>query len=156
MPLHLAYVTLFLYFCVVCKNSDFCYYIFSHNSFNFSLEDRSMCESYAMQYTKNLRKQVYTLLLFCVTTLCDTWKCVLHATLASQSILLLTDSAKRNNLRSIVRVLHRHTNLLSNLQSQSTVFLAETFALLQYFCRLISQQISPSIAVVIFTDSRSS
>ncbi len=32
-----------------------------------------------MRYTKNLRKQVYILLLFRIITLCDTQKCVLHA-----------------------------------------------------------------------------
>ncbi len=81
MPIHLVYIIIFSYFCAACENNEFCYYIFSHNSFNFLHEDQSMCEFYAirkMRYMKNLRKHVYTLLIFCVTTLCDTWKCVLH------------------------------------------------------------------------------
>ncbi len=48
MPIHLAYIMLFAYFCVACKNSEFCYYIFLHNSFDFSRKDRSMCESYTI------------------------------------------------------------------------------------------------------------
>ncbi len=34
MPTHLAYIILFSYFCGAHKNSAFCYYIFSHNSFD--------------------------------------------------------------------------------------------------------------------------
>ncbi len=48
MTIHLAYIMLFSYFCVACENSEFCYYIFSHNSFDFSREDNSMCKSYAV------------------------------------------------------------------------------------------------------------
>ncbi len=75
-------------------------------------------------------------------------------TLAPQSILPFTDSAKENNVRSTVHILYRHSNLLFNLPSQSTVFFAEIFALLQYFHHLLSQQILPGIAVVIFIESR--
>ncbi len=76
MPMRLAFM-LFSYFSVVYENSEFCYYIFSHNSFDFLCEDCSMCKSSAirkMWNTKNLRKQVYTLLSR-VIVLCDTWKC---------------------------------------------------------------------------------
>ncbi len=53
MPLHLAYVMLFSYFCIVCENSEFCYYIFSHNFFDFLCEDHSMCESYEICEPRN-------------------------------------------------------------------------------------------------------
>ncbi len=35
MPIHIAYIMLFSYFCVACENSEFCYYIFLDNSFDF-------------------------------------------------------------------------------------------------------------------------
>ncbi len=53
MPIQLADIILFSYFCVACENSEFCYYIFSHNSFDFSRKDRSMCESYAIHKPQN-------------------------------------------------------------------------------------------------------
>ncbi len=81
MPIHLAQIMLFPYFCVAHKNSEFFYYIFLHISFDFLRWNHSMYESYAnceMRYTKNLWKQVYTLLLYRIIALCDTQKCVLH------------------------------------------------------------------------------
>ncbi len=53
MPTHLVYIMLFSYFCVACENSEFCYYISSHNSFDFSREDCSMGESYAICELQN-------------------------------------------------------------------------------------------------------
>ncbi len=42
------------------------------------------------------------------------------------------DSAKGNIVRSAAHISNLHVNLIFNLPSQSTVFTAETFALLQY------------------------
>ncbi len=84
MPIHLAYIMLFSYFCVACKNSEFCYHIFSYDFFDFSLEDCSMCESYTIRkpqnaiYEKPAKTRLHTSLFFCVIALCDTQKCVLH------------------------------------------------------------------------------
>ncbi len=55
MPIHLAYIVLFSYFCVAYKNSEF-YYFFFFNSFDFSREDCSMCESYAI---RKLQSAIY-------------------------------------------------------------------------------------------------
>ncbi len=53
IPIHLAYIMLFSYFWVARENSEFCYYIFSCNSFGFSHENHSMCESNAIHKPRN-------------------------------------------------------------------------------------------------------
>ncbi len=80
MSIHLAYFILFSYFCVVCENNEFCFYIFfSHNSFDFPREDCSMYESYTIHKPQNAIyekpvKTVYTRLLFHIIAVCDNTK----------------------------------------------------------------------------------
>ncbi len=81
IPIHLAYIMLFSYFCTACENSEICFYIFSHSSFDFYVRTAPCANltQYAnlkMRHVKNLQKQTYILLLFHIITLCDTWKCV--------------------------------------------------------------------------------
>ncbi len=54
MPIHLTYIILLSYFCVAYENSEFCYYIFPHNFFDFLREDYSMCESYTIRKPQNV------------------------------------------------------------------------------------------------------
>ncbi len=54
IPIHFEYIMLFSYFCVARKDSEFCYYILSYNSFDFSRDDLSLCESYTICELRNV------------------------------------------------------------------------------------------------------